>query len=122
MLGASARYVVDRRAEGCLRGVSGGAAGAVDPSASCFAEAPVGEAVQPLPQDRSLPSDVPREAVVRLGIWVRVRAGACSTFAGRRGLVCSLDRDKRAAMVLLVGERKPLSFGVRELELATRQP
>lgn len=54
------------------------------------------------------------------GIWVRVRGSACSTFSGRRGLVCSLDRDKRAAMVLLVGERKPLSFGVRELELATR--
>ena len=54
------------------------------------------------------------------GCWVRVRPGAASTFAGAVGLVCSLDRDKRAAMVLLVGERKPLSFGVRELELATR--
>lgn len=57
-----------------------------------------------------------------VGIWVRVRGSACSTFNGRRGLVCSLDRDKRAAMVLLIGERKPLSFGVRELELATRAP
>lgn len=59
-----------------------------------------------------------------VGIWVRVRPApkGASNFAGSVGLVCSLDREKRAAMVLLVGERKPLSFGVRELELATRAP
>lgn len=59
---------------------------------------------------------------VMAGVWVRVRPSpnAASNFSGRTGLVCSLDRDKRAAMVLLVGERRPLSFGVRELELATR--
>lgn len=57
-----------------------------------------------------------------VGIWVRVRPSpsAASHFTGAVGLVCSLDRDKRAAMVLLVGEKRPMSFGVRELELATR--
>lgn len=51
------------------------------------------------------------------GVWVVVKRSACSTFAGQRGLVCVLRPKQRGAMVLLVGERQPLFFGVGELEL-----
>lgn len=51
------------------------------------------------------------------GLWVVVKRNACSTFAGQRGLVCSLRPRQRGAMVLLVGERMPLFFGVGELEV-----
>lgn len=55
------------------------------------------------------------------GVWVRVRASSASTFHGARGLVTELRAERRGAMVLLVGEHKPMFFGVSELELDTRE-
>lgn len=106
-----------------MRGVPAEGAG----TSAARAAVPLAEELLGLPPGRALQTALPGGAVVKPspvtpGVWVRVRPSpkAASHFSGAVGLVCSLDREKRAAMVLLVGERKPLSFGVRELELATR--